>query len=465
MTEGQLDPGGQLAIETEDPNTGQAFSNRVLMLFATQVFTAGMAIFNGFLLARALGPSAKGDYYLVTLFPATIMVFIQFGLPSALSYFSARGLVDRITTRTLILTGALVVPALLLVVAILPLLQQTIVQGPDTALILFCLLALPLLLNATFTTAVVIGRQAVGWASGVYVVVAASTTALLVLFVVILDLGLTGALLAYLLNALILFVGFILGAKRTSDRPPRNGSVSYRSLFGFGLRLYPGNLSQFLTNRADVYLIAWLMADPSAPLGYYSMGVSMAELVLFFPRVVSTIFFPHVSRASREDADRQVPRVTRVTLLLTAGVAVTMVPVATFLILVLIPAFTPALSALYVLLPGVAALSVSEVLSGYAAGLGRTTTTSIVSISVLIANVALNILLIPMFGIVGAALASLFAYAFAAVTFSVIASRLADTPLRQFWIPRADDVRFVVSTLMALARRILGTRTGATRAG
>ncbi len=451
--------------ETEEPNSGQAFSNRVLMLFATQVFTAGMAIFNGFLLARALGPSAKGDYYLVTLLPATIMVFIQFGLPSALSFFSARGLVDRIVSRTLILTVALTGPAFVIVIAILPFLQQTIVQGPDRSLILFCLLALPLLLNATFTTAVVIGRQAVGWASAVYVIVAASTTALLVILVVILDLGLMGALVAYLLNAVILATGFIIGAKRTSDLPPRTGVVRYRALFGFGLRLYPGNLSQFLTNRADVYLIAWLMVAPSAPLGYYSMGVSMAELVLFFPRVVSTIFFPHVSRATREDADRQVPRVTRVTLLLTACVAIAMVPTATTLILWLIPAFTPALSALYVLLPGVAALSVSEVLSGYAAGLGRTTLTSMVSISVLIANVALNIVLIPIYGIVGAALASLLTYTFAAVTFSVIASRLADTPLRRFWIPHMDDVRFVVSTLTALGRRIAASRTGATRTG
>jgi O-antigen/teichoic acid export membrane protein len=456
-TDGEATVTGLAAEVTDQPNgasTGQAFSDRVLMLFATQVFTAGMAIFNGFLLARALGPSAKGDYYLVTLFPATIMVFIQFGLPPAFSYFSARGLVDSITGRTVFLTAALAAPAFVVVIVLLPILQATIVQGPDSSLILFCLIALPLLLNATFTTAVVIGRQAVGWASGVYVFVAASTTALLVLLVVVLDLGLVGALLAYLLNAVILAVGFLIGSKRAESRPPRTGSVTYRALFGFGLRLYPGSLSRFLANRADVYLIAWLMVDPSAPLGYYSMGVSMAELVLFFPRVVSTLFFPHVSSASREDADRQVPRVTRVTLLLTACVAIAMVPIATILIVVLIPAFTPALAALYVLLPGVAALSVSEVLSGYAAGLGRTTTTSIVSVAALIANVALNIALIPVFGIVGAALASLLSYSFAAVTFSIIAARLADTPLRQFWIPRPDDVRFVASTLVALARRV-----------
>jgi O-antigen/teichoic acid export membrane protein len=439
-------------------NSGRAFSDRVLMLFATRVFTAGMAIFNGFLLARALGPSAKGDYYLVTLLPATIMTFIQFGLPSAFSYFAARGLVDGIISRTVFLTVALVGPALLLVILLLPVLQATIVEGPDANLILFCLLALPLMLHATFTTAIVIGRQAVSWASAVYVVVAISTTVLLVLLVVILDLGLNGALLAYVLNTAIVAGGFLIGARRTATRPPISGSVAYRALFGFGLRLYPGNLSHFLTGRIDVYLIAWLMTSPSAPLGYYSMGVSMAELVLFFPTVVSTLFFPHVSRASREDADRQVPRVTRVTLLLTACVAVAMVPVATLLIVVLIPAFTPALPALYVLLPGVAALSVSEVLGGYAMGLGRTTTTSVVSIAVLIVNVVLNLVLIPQFGIVGAALASLFAYSVAAVTFSIIAARLADTPLRDFWIPRPDDVRFVVSNLTALAGRVTGRR-------
>ena len=443
---------------TQNDGTGQggAFSGRVLVLFATQVVTAGMGIFNGFLLARVLGPSAKGDYYLLTLLPVTIMVLIQFGLPQSFNFFSARGKTGRISSKTVYLTVILAVPALLVTIAILPALQATVMQGPDAGMIIFALLALPLLLNATFTTGVVIGREVVRWASAVYIFVAFSTTLLLIVLVVVLGQGLVGALLAFFFTALIQATGFLIASVRVTGSQTGADQVSTRELFGFGLSLYPGNLARYLAYRADVYLLAWLLADPSAPLGYYSMGVSMAELVIFLPRAVSTFFFPHVAKSSREDADRQVPAVTRVTLLLTAGVAIAMVPVAIVLITVLIPAFTPALTALYILLPGVVALSISEVLGGYVSGLGMTTTSSMVYVAAFIVNVVMNLVLIPPYGILGAATASLVSYTFAALVFGLIASRLARTPLREFLLPGRSDIRFIVVTLVSLGRRATG---------
>ena len=47
----------------------QGFSDRVLVFFLTQVVTAGLVLFNGFFLARLIGPSGKGDYYLLTFLP------------------------------------------------------------------------------------------------------------------------------------------------------------------------------------------------------------------------------------------------------------------------------------------------------------------------------------------------------------------------------------------------------------
>ena len=181
------------------------------------------------------------------------------------------------------------------------------------------------------------------------------------------------------------------------------------------------------------------------------MAVSIAELVFYLPNAVSMVFFPHVAGSSREEADQQAPLVSRVTLLLTGGVAVALVPVAFLLISLLIPAFAPALPAMLILLPGVVALSVTKVLTGYATGLGRTGMISIVTIGAFLLNVALNLFLIPAFGILGASTASLISYSASSIALSVVLGRLAGVRATAFWIPRRSDVRYIGQTLSGLA--------------
>ena len=439
---------------------GQPFSDRVVVLFVTQVITAGVGIFNGFVLAHLLGPSAKGDYYLLTLLPSTIMVLIQLGLPQAFGFYAARGATRGLTARSLVLTAAIALPAFAAAVALLPVLQATFMANLEPVLIVFALLTLPLALSATFTTGIVLGRQAVRWYSAVSITHALAYSVLLVVIVAALGLGLVGALVVFVAVAGIQAAGSLLGATRATANREGSTTVSVRELFRYGLPIYPSIITQFFSYRADVFMLALLLPDPSAPLGYYSMGVSMAEMVFFFPNAVSILLFPHVAGSAREDSDRQIPMVTRVTLLTTAFFGLALVPVAFVLITVLLPDFTPALPALYILLPGVVTLSVSKVLSGYLAGLGRTGLTSTLSIGAFVLNIAVNLVLIPRFGILGAAAASLISYTASSLAYTIIASRLAGARWVDFWIPRWSDIRFAVGTMTKLLSRLLRRETG-----
>ena len=432
------------------------FSDRVLVVFATQVFVASVGVINGFLMARLLGPAAKGDYYLLVLVPATAMVLIQLGLPQAFGFFAARGQALGIVAKTVVLTALLSLGAFLVVLVLVPFLRETIFHGMGVAQILFAFLALPLLLNATFTTGIVMGRQAVRWYAVTNSAYTVATTFLLILFLGRLGLAVNGAIAVYLIASTIQTTGFLVGAARITAGIERPQPVSYRKLFGYGLPFYPGSVTQFFSYRADVFLIAGLLADPATPLGYYSMAVGLAELVFFFPNAVSTLFFPHVAGSSREDSDRQVPVVTRVTLLLTTAVAILLLPVATLMIWVFLPAFGPSLPALFVLLPGVVALCATKVIVGYVSGLGMTAVTSYVNGGAFVLNILVNLVLIPRFGIVGAATASLISYTVSSVVFTAIAARLAHVRVIDFWLPRLSDLRFTVTTSATLARRVLG---------
>jgi O-antigen/teichoic acid export membrane protein len=430
-----------------------SFSGRAAVLFGIQIFGAVIGIVNGILLARLLGPAGKGAYYILILVPSTTMVMLQLGLPQAFMFFAARGRTAAMLPKAFVLTATFSLAGFLVVVVFLPLLRGAIFHDLGLEQILFAFLALPLALSATLTTGIVMGRQAVRWYAIVNIASPIATTVLLILILGGLGPSVNGAIAVYLLGASIQAVGFAIGARRLTAAMAGADSVSFRELFRYGLPYYPGSLTQFFSYRVDVYLIAFLIATPAEPLGYYSMAVGLAEMVFFFPNAVATVFFPHVAGSAREDSDRQVARVSRVTFLVTGAAALALVPASIVMIWVLLPAFGPSIPPLLVLLPGVAALSVTKVVAGYVSGIGRPGLTSNVNIAAFVLNVAANLILIPRFGIVGASAASLVSYTASSIALTAIAARLTGVPMLDFWAPRLSDIRFVLSTSLGLLRR------------
>jgi len=448
-----------------DRPPSSAFSDRVVIVFLTQVFGAGVGVINGFLIARLLGPAAKGDYYLLVLVPATVMVLIQLGLPQAFGFYAARGRMAGLVAKTIVLTVLLSALAILGVAFVLPVLQADIFHEMSLPLVAVAFLALPLALNATFTTGIVLGRQAVRWYAITNSAYPLVTTLLVIVLLGQLGLAVGGAIALYLVASVIQTAGFLLGAARLSRTVPTDEPVSYRELFGYGLPFYPGSITLYFSYRADVYLLAWLLgAAAAAPLGYYSLAVSLAELVFFFPNAVATLFFPHVAGADRAEADSQVAVVSRVTLLLTGLVGLALVPVSIVMINVFLPAFQPSLPALFVILPGVVALTATKVVTGYTTGLGMTALTSYVNVGAFVLNIAVNLVLIPRLGIVGASAASLVSYTASSIVFTIVAARASHSRVRDFWIPRLSDVQLVLRRSISLVHRLLAA-LGVGRAG
>ena len=442
---------------TESGRTG-GFSERVVVLFAASVLTAGIGMFNAFLFARLLGPEAKGEYYLLVLLPNTVLVLLQLGLPAALGFYAARGRTTGIIRRALTLAISLSAPALVVIFAVFPLLQGSLLRGVDPLLLAVTLCVIPVLVIATFTSSIVIALKSVRWYAAVNIAQSAASTVLLVVVIGLMGYRVEGAIALYLAIATLGMVGLVSGAVRAVRRTPAGPAVTYRELLRYGLPLFPGSLTTFFSSRADIFLIAAMVPDPSAALGYYSMAVTLAEMATYLPSAVSSVFLPHVAGSQRKDADRQVTTVARATILLTGAFAIALAPVGTILISIALPAFTPALPAFYVLLPAVVSLALARVVGEYVSGLGRTGLTSAATILGFIVNLVANVILIPQLGIVGASAASLISYTATALAITLIAARLARAPLPDFWIPRVADARFVGTAAAALVRQAVSRR-------
>ena len=433
---------------------GAQFSGGVVVLFMTQVFGAGLGIFSGILLARLLGPAEKGDYYILTLVPATAMVLLQLGLPRAFGFYTARGVTMTIVTKAFVLTGVLTLVAIAALFVLLPFLDAEVFHGIPLEEVLFAFLSFPLAINCAFTIAIVMGRKGVRWYAAVNVIASIAGLVFLVVFLVGIGPTVAAAVAAYVATNLVQAVGSAIGARRLTAGLPKLGRVTYFGLFRYGLPSYPNSLSVFFSYRVDAYLIAFLVLDPATALGYYSLAVGLAEIVFFFPRAVTTLYFPHVAGSPREESDRQVGLMSRVTLLVTGLSALLMAPAAAVMVWLVLPAYIPSLPALFVLLPGVVAFSVTFVAGGYLTGIDRVGITSVVSVVSVVTNVIANLILIPPFGIVGAAAASLISYSLSSVLLTIITGRLTTTPLRRFWLPGPADVRFTAATTIAVLARL-----------
>ncbi len=123
-------------------------------------------------------------------------------------------------------------------------------------------------------------------------------------------------------------------------------------------------------------------------------------------------------------------------------------------------AFADAGVALRLILPGVVAYSVVAVLSRYIVGQGRPGTGTLVLMAGLAVNVAANLILVPRFGIDGAAASSSISYACTALLTLAMFRRLSGRGWAETLIIQPSDLRALWRAWEALIGRLRGRRAG-----
>jgi len=221
-----------------------------------------------------------------------------------------------------------------------------------------------------------------------------------------------------------------------------------REALALGLRGQAGNILQFLNLRLDLLLVPLLMDLRAA--GLYLIAVRMSEVVTQTASAAAAFLFPAVSRSGVNQTELT-ERTMRVTLIvvIAAGAAIALageVLLETFFG----PQFGAATGALRITMFAMVPLSISRLLAGDMKGRGRAGLVSISAATALIATLLLDLLLIPRYGIEGAAVASLLAYSAGAATLLAAYTRVTGAPLRRL-IPTMADVATIASVVRRLA--------------
>ncbi len=209
---------------------------------------------------------------------------------------------------------------------------------------------------------------------------------------------------------------------------PRIDRGVLRQVVPYGLRGYVGNLVSFFNYRLDVFIVNGFLG--TGGVGIYSVSVALAELLWHLPNAVGFVIFPKAAGTAARRMNAITPRVFGATLAITGLGAVAMALVGEELIRwVYTDAFSSAYGPLLILLPGVVLLGGGKVLTNEIAGRGYPHYNSINAGIALVLTIVLDVILIPRYGVAGAALASTSAYtvvsATAVVFYMIVKTRTA----------------------------------------
>ena len=438
------------------------FAKRVAGVMGTQVVLFGFAFVTSFLLSALLGPTLKGELVAIVTVPGMMVAIGMFGLPSAINYFAGRGhSVPSLLRLTYLYSLIFSIGLFALVWLSLPVLERTLFHAAPDNLLRLILLTLPLSILSAFGVSILYGKQKIRSWNLIQLVMACVSLSLVIVLVAVLRLKVEGAVAGTIVVNVATVVLIYVTIHRLSRSNPDGPKAAFGAVASYGARVYPSSITGYFHYRADTYLIQALILSAGTArkmLGLYSVAVTIAELVFYIPDSVGAIFVPRVAGASVEDANRMLGRVGRLATLLSITVAVALIPVAIIGIRLVLHAYVDCLPAFLVLLPGAVSFSVAKVMISFLAGRGRPGLISIGTILSLILNLGLNIVLIPIYGIVGAALASLVSYTFQAAVAVFFASRLSGQSPQSLFVPGKEEVVLLVSTLWRIwgAAPVLG---------
>ena len=428
-----------------------------VIIFATDV-----------VLAQLLGPSAKGRFTLVLLTSQLAAVIAGWGMDSALGVVSRR---DPETARrgfanALIWSAGVGGLCVVLSCWLYGLPTDTRPTGPLATLIpnlsgqqfLFAALAIPGELFFAIGLYALLGRGRILAYSQIRVLRRALLLVLAVGTAAIARLSLDVALVMNLIALAITVIAICWVARRDGTFSVRPSGPLLAEELNFGSRAIVGTIAERLQFRSDAFLVNIIVGVRAT--GIYSVTSGLAETLWYVPNALGTVMF---SRAvdPKADAGRIASVLTRTTL---AVAFVTAVPAFIFgprLVRFFYGArFSDAGVALRLILPGVVAYSVVAILSRYIVGRGRPGTGTLILVAGLVTNIVSNLLLIPPFGINGAAASSSISYILTAGLTLAAFRRLSGRGMIETLVVRRSDLVALRRASRAAIDRLRGRRTG-----
>ncbi len=390
--------------------------------------------------SRALGPDGRGAYFLVLVTAMTLAMVTQFGLSQANVYLLAtrnepvRALAEQ--------NASVAIVSAFLSAAFIPLAALAL-PGIFTDITPIYLIlgaaTVPVIVHTQLTAGLQLLEHRVTWAFVAALVGGTTHLAVLAGLAAAGALDLTSALVANLVATLVTWLLTIAPADPPARCLPRPNLRLLRETLRHSLLIHVGTILLLLHLRADVFLVKGISG--SAALGIYSLSVVLAETVMQATDGLSIALLPRQLKNTLAEAGDQVIRMARLNVLTGLFVAGAWTVAGWLVIPWLFGAeFSGAYLPLLLLLPGMIAFGVQRLSGPIVLRSARADLLVKFNAVALATNIALDFLLIPSFGPIGAAAASSISYVMSAALYTAWTMRLVPDISVFDLVPRRSDL-------------------------
>lgn len=420
------------------------FEKDVMINFAIQIILFIFSFVTGVIISRTLGPSGKGIYSIATMIPAMAALLINLGLNSSNIYYIGKKTYP---------TGTIIGNTFFFALFAGTLLSAILLCFSGKLSLLFLKDANPVYLYLTLPSITLILLF-----SNIYNIFIAhrdmiklaihNVSQVLIYFLIIVLLfffnGVTvqNIIFAFLAGYTVsTVVGVYFIFKSNYFLKLSIDLQVFYEMIKFGFKQHLGAIFQIFNYQLDMFIIAVMLN--STQVGLYSIAVLIGGVIWYIPNSLSQILFSKTAASSSNTANDFTPLVCRnVTFLVFLIVSFVFFIAGPLIPFIFTDKFNPSIIALRLLLPGIFFLSISKVLASDIVGRGFPHYASYASFISLLFTITLDLVLIPIYGINGAAVASSIAYFVHALVTLYYFNKITKISLKEVFLIKLADFSY-----------------------
>jgi O-antigen/teichoic acid export membrane protein len=390
-----------------------------------------------------LKPEGRGDLAIVTMWMYVFSLAGTLGLPYAHRYWTARESAWQSEIFTNTVVYSLIAGSIAVVVAWFAVPLLTAGRSPEIIRFtqLFTL-NIPLILLTEMLRGQLEGARLFGWVGWARLSFITTQAVGYLIFYSLGMLNLENAILiivvAQAICPLIMVIGVLI---KLRPRLSLSRKV-FRAEIGYGLRSYFGIVTEYAVLRLDQLMLA--IVAPSAIIGLYAVAVALAEITATLASSVADALMPEVAAANNpKESARLLGKSLRLMFYAHFLVLIPLWTAAPYILqLIYGESFVAATGALRLLLLASIVWSAGLTVISGLNGFGHPGLSTIARLTSTVTTVAALLILLPRWGIIGAAAASLIGYSTLLCVALFCFLRQQRIGLWTFIRPRREDISY-----------------------
>jgi O-antigen/teichoic acid export membrane protein len=416
-------------------------TRNIKLVFGTNALMLCSGVVTSLLSAWALGPEGRGDLMVVLMWPGIFAMAVEFGLPTAYRFWTAKdpGKVSALFSNAVILTLFFGVAAFGIAWLGIP-----VLIGHRSALVVrlaqVYALIIPMTLLTDLIRGLLEGARRFQWVAALRLIFFGFQAVSYVALWFLNDLTLDNAMYTMIGSSVTSLV-VALVAIHWELKPrwqPRFDEL--KTTLNYGIRDYPGIVTEFINWRLDLMMLVGMAS--STAVGLYSIAVRLSDITTVLASSVGDALMPEVAASKKADeASDTVTRSLRLTLAAHLTLLLPLWLAAPHVLRIAYgESFVPVTNVLRLLMLASVVWSAAAVIISGLNGLGHPLSSTLARISAALVMVILLLMWLPGWGIKGAALASITGYSIMFVVSLLMFLRHQRVTVWHCLRPRIDDI-------------------------